>query len=284
MQQYPQGPAVILSPALRQQLCQFGLYCNQGVRIERNLKFNAPVTLLEHSSLTHMSIDAYSYVGSNCNLLLSSVGRYCSLAEGVEGGFGVHDIHCATTSVAVTSVPVFSAFSGQVQRLDRIERERGENCTSFKLGHDVWVGAHACIVGDVTIGDGAVIGAGSVIPHDVPPYAIVSGVGGGHNSERIITGYRFTDEQISDLLALQWWQYDLPKYLAAGHKIPLENITDFIAFMRSEGPEVLTKIQDNWRLLITQTENQAQLAAVTKDYEIGPRIPEALRQNSPSAG
>lgn len=284
MQQYPQGPAVILSPALRQQLRQFGLYCNQGVRIERNLKYNAPVTLLDHCQLMHMSIDAYSYVGNNCNLVLSSVGRYCSIAEGVEGGFGLHDIHCATTSCAVTSVPVFTAFSGPVKRLSRIERERGECYTSFTMGNDVWVGEHACIVGDVTIGDGAVIGAGSVITHDVPPYAIVSGVGGGHNSERIITGYRFTDEQISDLLELQWWQYDLPKYIAAGHKIPLENITDFIEFMRAMGPDVLTKIQDNWRLLITQTENQAQLAAVSKDYEIGPNIPEAQRRNPAYAG
>ncbi len=279
MQQYPQGPLVTFSPALRLQLRQYGLYCNQGVSIARNLKYNAPVTIFEHSQLVHMSIDAYSYVAQNCNLVLSSIGRYCSVVAGVEGGFGIHDIKCATTSAAVTTAHVFNSFSGQVKRFTRIERERGEGSSSFKMGNDVWVGAHTYIVGDVTIGDGAVIGTGSVITRDVPPYAIVAGAGGGPNSERIIKGYRFSDEQISDLLELQWWQYDLAKYLAAGHKIPLEDVDAFIRFMRSEGPEVLEKIPENWRLLITQTDNQVQLVPITKDYEIGPQIPAELRHN-----
>jgi len=49
--------------------------------------------------------------------------------------------------------------------------------------------------------------------------------------------------------------------------------------MRSEGPEVLEKIPENWRLLITQTDNQVQLVPITKDYEIGPQIPAELRHN-----
>lgn len=44
-----------------------------------------------------------------------------------------------------------------------------------KIGSDVWVGANCTILGGVNIGDGAVIGAGSVVTKDVPPYAIVVG-------------------------------------------------------------------------------------------------------------
>jgi maltose O-acetyltransferase len=40
----------------------------------------------------------------------------------------------------------------------------------------VWIGSHAVILPGVTLGKGAVIGAGSVVTHDVPPYAIVHGV------------------------------------------------------------------------------------------------------------
>jgi acetyltransferase-like isoleucine patch superfamily enzyme len=39
-----------------------------------------------------------------------------------------------------------------------------------------WIGARATILGGVTIGKGAVVMAGAVVAHDVPPYAVVGGV------------------------------------------------------------------------------------------------------------
>lgn len=44
------------------------------------------------------------------------------------------------------------------------------------IGNDVWIGAHAAILPGVRIGDGAVVGAGSVVTHDVEPFSIVAGV------------------------------------------------------------------------------------------------------------
>lgn len=41
---------------------------------------------------------------------------------------------------------------------------------------DVWIGHGACLVSGITIGKGSVVGAGSVVVKDVPPYAIVAGV------------------------------------------------------------------------------------------------------------
>lgn len=43
------------------------------------------------------------------------------------------------------------------------------------IGRDVWIGQGALILRGVTIGDGAVVGARSVVTHDVPPYAVVAG-------------------------------------------------------------------------------------------------------------
>lgn len=39
----------------------------------------------------------------------------------------------------------------------------------------VWIGEHACILPGVTIGEGSVVGAGSVVTHDIPPNSIVVG-------------------------------------------------------------------------------------------------------------
>ncbi|HLJ69253.1 MAG TPA: acyltransferase [Chloroflexota bacterium] len=44
------------------------------------------------------------------------------------------------------------------------------------VGRDVWIGAHAVILPGVRIGDGAVVGAGSVVTRDVPAGAVVAGV------------------------------------------------------------------------------------------------------------
>lgn len=54
----------------------------------------------------------------------------------------------------------------------------------------------------VTVGDGAIIGAGSIVTRDVDPYEIVGGVPAKH------IRYRFSPEVIARFLAVQWWKYD----------------------------------------------------------------------------
>lgn len=44
------------------------------------------------------------------------------------------------------------------------------------IGNDVWIGAGVKILDNITIGEGAVVGAGAVVTKDVEPYAIVAGI------------------------------------------------------------------------------------------------------------
>jgi acetyltransferase-like isoleucine patch superfamily enzyme len=70
------------------------------------------------------------------------------------------------------------------------------------IGNDVWIGMHAVILGGVTVGHGAIIGAYTVVAKDVPPYAVVVG------NPATVKRYRFTPEQIAGLLELRWWNWD----------------------------------------------------------------------------
>ena len=73
---------------------------------------------------------------------------------------------------------------------------------STTIGNDVWIGINAIIKAGITIGNGAVIGAGSVVTKNVPPYAIVAG-----NPAKIIR-YRYNEEELKEIPE-QWWDKDI---------------------------------------------------------------------------
>ena len=72
------------------------------------------------------------------------------------------------------------------------------------IGNDVFIGHNAIILPTVErIGDGAFIGAGSVVQTSVPPYAVLIG-----NPARVVK-YRFSEKTIAEMLASKWWDRSL---------------------------------------------------------------------------
>jgi acetyltransferase-like isoleucine patch superfamily enzyme len=86
--------------------------------------------------------------------------------------------------------------------------------------NDVWIGFRSIILSGVTIHDGAVIAAGSVITKDVPPYTIVGG-----NPAKIIKK-RFSDDIIKKLLDTKWWNWTDKRIRSKIHILmsPINNI------------------------------------------------------------
>ncbi len=75
-----------------------------------------------------------------------------------------------------------------------------EECPKkIEIGSDVWICENAIILGGVTIGDGAVIGAGTVVTKDIPPYAVAVG------NPAKVKRYRFEQNIIERLIKSQWW-------------------------------------------------------------------------------
>jgi virginiamycin A acetyltransferase len=76
---------------------------------------------------------------------------------------------------------------------------------SVVIGNDVWIGMNSLILSGVTIGDGAVIGACSVVTKNVDPYTIVAG-----NPAKVIRK-RFDQETIDKLLEIKWWNWKMDR-------------------------------------------------------------------------
>jgi serine acetyltransferase len=73
------------------------------------------------------------------------------------------------------------------------------------IGNDVWIGMDATILSGVTVGNGAVIAAGSIVNKNIPAYAIVAG-----NPAKVVK-YRFDQETIDKLQEMQWWDWNPDK-------------------------------------------------------------------------
>jgi len=141
------------------------------------------------------SIGDYSYTGYNTVVKHAIIGKYSSISWNVSIGGANHDYTKLTTHPFPFVFKFGFADAG------------AETFNSFalplKIGNDVWIAANASIMRNVQIGDGAVIGAGAVVTHDVPPYEIWAGV----PAKKI--GQRFDDAIVKELLELKWW--DLPE-------------------------------------------------------------------------
>lgn len=118
-----------------------------------------------------------------------TIGKYCALARDILFQQKDHQIHKPAM---------------QMRFYNRMLDSKLEHVTDgpITVGNDVWIGARAIVLSGVTIGDGAVIGAGSIVTDDVEPYAVVAGV----PAERI--KWRFPSNVREKLLDLEWWDMD----------------------------------------------------------------------------
>ena len=98
------------------------------------------------------------------------------------------------------------------------------------IGNDVWIGAHSVVLSGVTIGDGAVVAAGSVVSRDVRPYAIVAGVPANERRRR------FPDDVVDRLLETRWWEWPTERIIEGVDLLCSDDIDAFLEYAAATGP------------------------------------------------
>lgn len=177
--------------------------------------------------ITNSSVGKYTYISNNCVFSNCEIGRFCSIGQNVHLIQGTHP-----TNLFVSTSPMFfsnnhAAFHETfVQNKLFEEYKQTFDGKSLKIGNDVWIGSNVDILEGCSIGDGAIVGAKALITKDVPPYAIVGGV-----PARIIR-YRFPESDILKLSNIRWWQWEDDKI-----RQHLSDFTDYRLFLRSLGYE-----------------------------------------------
>lgn len=173
---------------------------------------------------------SFTYCQTPGMILPFEAGRYTSVAIGVRVMGPAHPTDWVSTH--------FWAYRENMAQLAQQDFDRDVPLRAFdtyygpvRIGNDAWIGEDVLIKGGVTIGDGAIVAAGSVVTRDVPPYAIVGGV-----PAKIIR-MRFDESTVDRLLASRWWDYNYVDFAALDPTDPnrfLDGLEPMIANGRIE--------------------------------------------------
>ena len=147
------------------------------------------------AKVVNSKVGRYSYVGARSWVIHSEIGHFCSIANDVHIGLAKHTLNYLSTSLIFTEKKNGTGHSW-ISKSCFVPSER------TIIGNDVWIGYRAMIKGGIKVGDGAIIGAGSMVTKNVPPYAIFAGV-----PAKIIR-YRFSQDIIKELEQLKWWNWN----------------------------------------------------------------------------
>lgn len=123
------------------------------------------------------------------------IGKFVQIAHGVQ----------FVTSSANHQMDGFSTYPFSVfgEPWSSSYEAKWPNKGDTLVGNDVWFGHESLIMPAVSIGDGAIIAARSVVTKDVPPYTIVAG-----NPAKIVRT-RFDEKTIANLLEIKWWDWPI---------------------------------------------------------------------------
>lgn len=162
----------------------------------KNVHFGRFNTFYNNIEISNSIIDDFVYVADDTKISRATIGKFCSIGPNVRIGLGLHPTNLIST------FPAFYSTRRQCQ-ITFTDTNFYNEIGAVKIGNDVWIGCNSLIMDNITIGDGAIIAAGSVVTRNVEPYSVVGGV-----PARLIKK-RFSDHEIKTLMEFRWWDREI---------------------------------------------------------------------------
>ncbi|MEM6679061.1 MAG: chloramphenicol acetyltransferase [Pseudomonadota bacterium] len=156
------------------------------------------------TTLLNTAFGDYSYTAGACDIANATVGKFVNIASYVRIGATDHPMSRASQHHFLYRSAMY--FEDAEDDAAFFEARAARRTV---IGHDVWLGHASMIKPEVTVGHGAVVGAGAVVTRDVAPYTIVAG-----NPARLIRE-RHPPAVAERLMALGWWDWDHGQLRAA---------------------------------------------------------------------
>lgn len=175
--------------------------------VSNNNDLSNKVKIADGCRVFGSEIGIYSYLADHACITNTSVGSYTSIGPGSRVNLGDHPSNLVSTSPATFST---------------ITKKKYSHFKKVIIGNDVWIGANVLVKGGIKISDGAIIGAGSYVNKDIPPYAIAVG------SPAKVIKYRFSEDEIKAFLTIKWWCWEASKVQLLREKGEFDDVKTFI--------------------------------------------------------
>lgn len=216
------------------ELLKRGLMVVTGKTIVGSLTYERPAWIFDPRRIKDCTVGAFTLINglATTSLYRCVVGRYGQIGESVILGPPEHPQDWFSSHPFAFTRREELPNMYRLPDFERLAPDGTEAAHYTRtvpsqtfIGHEAYIGAGSFVKRGVRIGDGAVVGACSVVTRDVPDYAVAVG------SPARILRLRFADNLVERYLKLQWWRYDLAPFK---HQVDFSRVEATLAFFEEK--------------------------------------------------